>query len=162
MNVLRIACVLIGALWTSLGAAYQCAVSANGLAFGAYDVFSPAPLVASGTLTVTCAARNFFELFFGFTATFSVALSGGSSGNPANRAIAGSGDTLVYNIYADPTHSVIWGDGAGGTSTQPGRIAVPPFAFRGTQSFTAYGRVPAAQNVSATAYQDTLVVTVNY
>lgn len=163
MSARKLVFVVVAALWSAPSLAYQCAVTANNVAFGSYDVFASAPLTTAGTLTVSCAAQNLFEFFFGFSASFQIALSGGTSGNPANRFMPGaSGDALTYNIYTDPTYSVVWGDGTAGTVKQAGQITVPPFAFLGLQQFSTYGRIPAGQNVSAGAYQDTIVVSVNY
>ena len=53
----------------------------------------------------------------GILPSFQVALSTGGSGSYATRKMSNGTDTLSYNLYTDAGHTIIWGDGSGGTST---------------------------------------------
>ncbi|MDE2149379.1 MAG: spore coat protein U domain-containing protein [Gammaproteobacteria bacterium] len=156
--------VLAGTAVLRAGAAQaaSCTVTPSAMAFGAYDALSAAPTLGAAPLLVQCQYTNFFELIFGFSVSFQVALSAGASGNVANRLMQGGPDRLFYNLFTDATRTVVWGDGSAGSATQAGQITVPGFQGSGQQSFTVFGRIPALQNVAAGSYQDTITVTVNY
>jgi spore coat protein U-like protein len=65
-----------------------------------------------------------------------------------------STSSLFYNLFTDPSHLSIWGDGSPGTSL---------VSFSGTSgSRTIYGRIPAGQNVSVGTYGDTITVTLTF
>ena len=132
----------------------SCAVSAPNMNFGTYNIFSPAPLAASTTVSITCG-----YLLGGGAIT--VSLSPGASGSYTTRTLSDGTDTLDYNLYADPAHTQIFGDGSGGTYTYRTTLRG---GFFGTvqSSFTIYGLIPAQQNVSAGAYTDTVVLSLNY
>jgi spore coat protein U-like protein len=63
---------------------------------------------------------------------------------------------LTYNLYLDPTHLTIWGDGSSGTGTVSG---TGTGANVGTP---VYGRIPPGQNASVGSYSDVITVTVTY
>lgn len=67
------------------------------------------------------------------------------------------GSTLDYNLYIDAARSSIWGDGSSGTSHYSATLALPIL-----NTLTVYGRVPAAQDISAGSSSDTVVVTINF
>lgn len=130
-----------------------CNVTATGIAFGNYDVFSPAPLDSTGTVTVSCDDIP--------PANVVVAIGPGGGGTflPRRMRHASLPDTLAYNVFTSPSMAVVWGDGTGGTATvTAGRV--PP--NRPPKPVTIYGRIPPAQNVSAGIYSDTLVVTITW
>jgi spore coat protein U-like protein len=65
-------------------------------------------------------------------------------------------NVLNYNLFTDPTHLSMWGDGSGGTAIVAGS---------GTGSVTnvpVYGRVPGSQSVPSGSYADDIVITVNF
>src|SRR5205814_2154905 len=104
-------------------------VSTSGLNFGTYDVFSSLNDDITATINVDCPTNT----------AYSIWLSSGS-GTFSSRALRNGGQILAYNLYLDPTHLTIWGDGSAGTGT---------FSGMGTGSNIAtpvYGRIPAAQN----------------
>jgi spore coat protein U-like protein len=72
--------------------------------------------------------------------------------------MANGTDMLSYNLYTDAGHTMIWGDGSGGTSTNSfgGLISL------GSTSFTVYGRVPKGQYPMPGSFTDTITVTVTY
>jgi spore coat protein U domain-containing protein, fimbrial subunit CupE1/2/3/6 len=72
-----------------------------------------------------------------------------------------AGAKLSYQLYADPAHTVIWGNGTAG-----GRVmtyAAPlPHGRTSTQRFTVFGRIPPGQNVPVGTYRDSVVVVLTY
>jgi spore coat protein U-like protein len=141
--------VIAGTLALPAPAAAQCSITATGMAFGTYDVFSASPLDATATVRVQCNAvfRN-----------IEVRLSTGSSSTFSPRTmLQGATNVLNYNIYRAADHSSIWGDGTGGTSYYTGTIW-----FWGSVTLTGYGRIPAGQDVRSGAYSDTVQAIVNF
>lgn len=144
--------VLLGAVAAG-GADAACNVAATGISFGRYDVFSPAPLDATGSVTVSCDDIP--------PPNVDIAISPGGAGTFLQRRMrhASLPDTLGYNVFTSPSTSVVWGDGTGGSATvAAGRV--PP--RRPPKPVTIYGRIPAGQNVPAGSYSDTLVVTITW
>ena len=142
-NIVALACAL--AVATPVAWAAKCTVSTTGLNFGTYDVFSTLNDDITATITVNCTNK----------APYSIWLSSGS-GTFASRTLTKIGSVLAYNLYLDPTHLTIWGDGTGGTGT---------FSGTGTGTnvgTTVYGRIPARQNVAVGSYSDLITVTVTF
>lgn len=127
-----------------------CNVSTVALQFGDYDLLSPSPDDAHGSVTVTCAAGT----------AYVVKLDAGIGGalDFSSRRMLGDtlGQALDYNIFTDAARTRIWGDGTGISSTQEGLGA-------GTaQAHHAFGRLPPRQNVGAGRYSDSIAVTVEW
>jgi spore coat protein U-like protein len=121
----------------------SCSVSTVGLNFGNYDVFSTLDDDITGTINVSCQAST----------SYSISLSSGS-GTYSARTLQSAGNLLSYNLYLDPTHLTIWGDGSAATGTVSGRGR--------TGSYTVYGRIPARQNAVVGIYADIVTVTVAF
>jgi spore coat protein U-like protein len=121
----------------------DCTVSAQSVVFGSYDVFSAQPLDGAGNVSVNCSP----------SASYTVSLSTGG-GSYSQRQMSGSNDVLNYNLYTNASHSIVWGDGSGGTGTVGGSGE--------SANHTVYGRVPAGQNRKAGNYGDTIIVTVTF
>ncbi|PKO31254.1 MAG: spore coat protein U [Betaproteobacteria bacterium HGW-Betaproteobacteria-7] len=120
-----------------------CGVSATGVNFGSYDVFSNVNSDGAGSVSVSCDAA----------ASYSIAISSGN-GSYVSRWMASGAHQLAYNLYREASRSTIWGDGTGGSAVVSGS---------GTgATHTVYGRVPSRQNVYAGSYSDSIVVTVTY
>lgn len=121
----------------------QCNVTAQGVSFGSYDVFSNQHLDSTGNIGVSCDV----------SATYTIALSPGG-GSYASRTMASGARTLNYNLYTDGTRTSVWGDGTGGTATVNGS---------GTSgNHTVYGRIPAGQNAYVGSYSDVITVTLTF
>jgi len=155
-NLFRVAVLLFAALCTMSNAQAQaCIASATPVAFGLYDPKASSPNDITGSVSVTCQAT------VALLVAYTVKLNGGAGGNIAARKMIISGSQLTYQIYTDATRTTIWGDGSGGTAYHVGgyllSVLVPV-----TQTYTAYGRIPALQNVYAGSYQDTLTILVTY
>ncbi|HWS16344.1 MAG TPA: spore coat U domain-containing protein [Candidatus Methylomirabilis sp.] len=135
--------------WSPAHAA--CRVAATGLNFGAYDVFAPAPLDTTGSVTVTCDQRR------GIDVTVSIGPSPTSGGfNPRQMRRTSGTNRLNYNLYTSPSMSTVWGNGSAGTST----VLLRRVRRRRPAVTTIYGRIPPRQNVSVGSYTETLTVTI--
>jgi spore coat protein U-like protein len=133
--------------------AFNCKVTATGLAFSGYDVFSTIPVDTMASLLVSCNVPPPLG-----AVPVTISLSPGGSGSFAQRQMrSASGTALNYNLYTSASFSSIWGDGGGGSEV------LTNFLTRDTPwTATIYGRIPARQNVSADAYSDTIVVTIEW
>lgn len=130
-------------------AALSCTISAVGVSFGTYNVFSASPLDSTGSVTYNCsgivgASRINITLSRGGAPTF----------NP--RQMFKSAVTLNYNLYMDAARTTIWGDATSGTSRYG------PIKPISTDTITIYGRIPAGQDASAGSYTDTVIATINF
>ena len=135
--------------------ALQCSVSATPLAFGTYDPVSGPAAQSSGTLTVSCSN--------GPNASYTIALNTGLSGSYFPRQMASGADRLPYQLFTDPAHTLVWGDGSAGTSTLSDRMVIPPPRSRPvTRNYTIYGQIPGRLPVSPGSYTDVVTVTVTY
>ena len=137
--------------------ANNCAISTTTqLVFGAYD-----PIVTNLTNPLN-ATVNPAVLALACTAgdNVSLALSVGANGTGAGtasitRTMMSGGNALTYALYQDVGLTTAWGDDSG-TNT----LAIS--ADGTSHSYSVYGQVPAAQNVPAGTYQDTVVATVTF
>lgn len=140
-------------LWTALSvltaqAAWavspSCTATASGISFGSYKAQNPA-VAFTGSIRVLC---------IGGAATFTIALTGGSSGNIAARTMRTATATLNYQLYSDPSHTTLWGDGSVGSIVGPitGSVAV----------VTVYGLLFAGQHVPPGLYADVIQAIVSY
>jgi spore coat protein U-like protein len=126
-----------------LAALAGCNLNVIGLNFGEYDIFSVQDTNITTTLGVSCDVDTPFE----------ISLSAGS-GTFATRTLTSGANLLNYNLFLDPTHLTIWGDGSPGTST---------LSTTGTGgNYTVYGRIPAHQNAAVGSYADTITVTITF
>jgi spore coat protein U-like protein len=125
-----------------------CTVSASGVNFGVYNVFSPSPTDSTGTITVDCGPRD---------VNVSVSLSTGQSGIYSPRTMRKGTESLSYNLFRDPARTSIWGNGTSGTQqytdTRPGPQTIV---------LTIYGRVFPGADVTAGSYTDTVSAVINF
>jgi spore coat protein U-like protein len=133
-------------------------VTGAGVAFGSYDMLSPAPTDSQGTVTVQC-ERN------GGPAGVSmiVRIDQGAHGSVQARRMlhtGGSGSLLTYGLYRDAARSGVWGS-SDGIDTVGAAMNVPD---RGSASLqlTIYGRMPPRQNGHIGTYSDAVQLTVLY
>ncbi|HXB20076.1 MAG TPA: spore coat U domain-containing protein [Candidatus Solibacter sp.] len=131
-----------------------CSVSSTGTAFGAFDTLSGGNKDVVGTISVTCSGN------VGDAANYVIALSLGG-GSFASRSMQAGGSQLSYNLYSDGAHTLIWGDGTGGTSTVSDSYSLP--ASSSTRQYTVYGRIPGGQSGAVAGdYADTMLITLTY
>jgi spore coat protein U-like protein len=129
-----------------------CVLSAGTLAFGNYDPVganATTPLTGSSAFSVACTKNTAYTVTLGTGANAASAMG-------TSRAMkdAGTGAFLSYELYTNNTYGTVWNttNTVGGTAATTSAIPL-----------TAYGRIPAGQNVpAATGYTDTVVSTVNF
>lgn len=161
-GALRLVLVLSVAGSALDAAAVTCTISAPGIAFGAYDVFAGAPTYGNGTIKVTC-SQDLVDRGADKIVPYQLTLSTGSSLTFTQRTMISGSDALAYNIYTSNTYGSVWGDGTGSTSIQTGSMLINNGHPSITDTFTAYGRVPALQDAAvATDYRDNVTVTMSF
>jgi spore coat protein U-like protein len=128
----------------SANVAAVCTITANDLAYGAYDP-SVGNVDASTTVDIVCTPGT----------TYDVGLDGGGSGSVIARQMASGAAVLNYGLYQDAARTTNWGDTVG-TDTVAG------VGGGGIQNITVYGRIPTSQFVAPGAYSDTVTATVTY
>jgi spore coat protein U-like protein len=124
-------------------ASATCSLSVVGVNFGGYDFMSSQNLDSVGHVIVTCDTSS----------SFSISLSTGA-GTYASRTMQNGAHLLHYNLYTDPAHTMVWGDGTGGSVVVSGS---------GTQvDEVVYGSAPAGQNPYLGTYGDAVTVTLTF
>jgi spore coat protein U-like protein len=128
----------------------KCVVTTMPMDFGRYDPASAnatAPLDAQATITVACTKG----------ALINISIDNGTSGTAgARRMIGGASSYLTYELFQDIAHAMRWGSTA--DDGYPGGVG----PSRDPRPFIVYGRVTGGQDVAEGAYQDTVIVTVNF
>lgn len=128
----------------------SCAIRTTGLNFGVYSALEQAPVTAVGRIDVACIPPA-------VTATMKISLSTGRSGQLQDRMMTYRDAPLRYNLYADPAHQRILGDGSSGT--------IAPFQqtrLIGRSSFRVYGIIWPRQAVPAGEYSDSVRIEVEF
>ena len=131
----------------------NCTIAAGALGFGAYDPIvanAAAPLSGTATINVTCtnAASTTITLDQGLNP------AGGSTNAAPLRQMAAGGSFLTYGLFQDNAHTITWGNTAGTGVVYTGTGVAG--------SVTVFGQVPAAQNLPAGTYNDTVVATITF
>jgi spore coat protein U-like protein len=139
-------------------AAVTCNVSAPNVSFGSYDVFAGSQVTSTTTISVTCTLTGPKTT----TVSYDIALSPGLSNSFSPRTMKSGAWALNYNLYSNSTRTTVWGDGSGSNPTVLGSMTLTKAAPTNTDSPTAYGSVPALQDVGVGAYSDNITITVTY
>ena len=131
---------------------FSCDVSATDMAFGRY---SGGEVTSTGGITVACNGTG-----SGDGNRYIVTLSRGSSLTYLDRKLRSGLRSLSYNLYTDPAHTRVWGDGGGGTD-----VVARTMNFRGafgevSQTSTVYGKIPAQPLPRGGIYLDVIVAVV--
>lgn len=136
--------------WWTCAVSAACSISTVAVTFGAYQPRVTAPTDADGVVAVTCDSNVVYSI--------RLDAGGNSKGLYTQRAMVepAKGGLLYYNLYLDPAHTQIWGDGAAGTMAASGSGVGTP------QLLYVYGRIPPRQNVSIGTYSDTVTVSVDW
>lgn len=137
--------------------AASCAIGATDLAFGPYRYHASPAVDATATVSIHSCVDDGDP-----GVSYEISISAGSSNDFADRVMAGPGGAqLHYNVFVDPGHAAVWGDGSGGTTTVSGSFTVGPGST--SASHTVHGRIPGAQNgLEPGTYADSLVITIDY
>lgn len=128
-----------------ISCADECEISVTSLHFATYYASSPAPLESIGNITVSCATVS------DFIVKIDQGIHSNGSFHPRTMISSSGSDRLNYNLYIDPNHSLVWGDGTDNTYTQAG-----------ISNLTVYGIIMPFQNVELGLYTDTVIVSVEW
>ena len=146
LSVSLAAATIIALLSGSTDAA-ACTITAQGVSFGNYDVFTASPTDITGSVTYNCDKR-----------VLQVKLDKGGASTFAGRRMLKSAEPLSYNLYTNATRTTIWGDGTEGTSFFSTTVSEKNVDI----VLTIYGRIPAGQDVTAGAYANTVIATLDW
>ena len=132
-----------------------CTVAATG-ANAIYDPLGAINTFGVGNILVDC-------LYVGLgsaSPAYQIQLSAGASNTYNNRTMRYLANSLVYNLYTNASHSLVWGNGTGGTSV----VADSYTMSAGTvaRNYPVYMRIPGAQAINAGTYSDSITITVIY
>jgi spore coat protein U-like protein len=157
MLLLGLVCILapMPNAWAAL--VFNCTVSTTGISFGTYNPLNTVGNASTGSWAVTCTATGSGS----GTVSGSLSVSTGASNSYATRYMLAGANKLAYNVYLDPGHNQILGNGSGGSyaPTESGTVTAGQIY---QVSGALYGFMPASQNAVPGSYADTLVVTVSY
>ena len=130
----------------------SCSITVSSSNFGAYDPLSPAHVDSTGQVQVACTIGTTFQVYL------NAGLYSGGSFFPRKMKHGSLSWYFNYNLYTNAIHTLIWGDGTGGTSYVNGTGQ----GLGNPLNYTVYGRVPALQNVHVGGYVDMITATVRY
>lgn len=155
------ACCFAPRAWAAAGD--DCIVTVTDVDFGTYDATSGSPATGQGQFQVDC-NRNDTEV------TISIGIGSGTT--YATRRMSNGTDLLYYNLYLDPSHTTIFGNGTGGSSlvkcmtgtgnNQNGCTGTNPAGSTRRTVRPFYGLMPASQNVSGGLYTDNVTYTITF
>jgi len=139
-------------------------VSATGVAFGSYDVFTTTSTAGIGTVTVSANCQhNGGQTYI---LTYSVALSSGSAGSfytaSHERRQRASAIQPVHRYHADHHLGRRQFRHRYGSGSITGTCNGGGNQCNGQQTSTVYANIPAMQNVPSGSYSDTISVTVSF
>ena len=127
-----------------------CGVSSAGINFGSYSPFVGVNTDSTGSVSVTCTGT------VGETVSYSISLNTGASGNFSNRMLTSGANQLNYNLYTNPSRTLIWGDGTSGTNSISDSYVLN--SLSSTKNYSVYGRVVALQNAFVGSYSESLTI----
>ncbi len=136
------------------GLGCSCSVGTTSVAFGNYNPTSATAVTTTGNVAVTCSALVLFSV------AYVISMNAGNSGSFSTRFMNLTGQHLNYNLYQDVAHTLIWGDGTGGSNTVSDSYTA--IGLSETNNYTVYGLLPTLQPIAAGTYTDTITVTVTY
>jgi spore coat protein U-like protein len=132
-----------------------CTVATTSLNFGSYVFTEAAPTIAAAPISFLCTSAS--------SAAGSVTISLSSGGGTFTaRTMRFGANTLRYNVFLDPTHALIFGDGSDGTSFyNSGTFTIGSTAYAGTA--TVYAAIPAGQGaIPPGTYSDAITETISF
>jgi len=126
----------------------SCRLNTRPLDFGAFEDGSPSAVLTTATIDLTC--RGIGESTVAIVTAGPSAVSGGYQSRQLSR-----GDSrLQYQVYINPSRTIVWGDGT--QDTQPMVVPGPSV----NRSFTVYGGLFQNQSGEVGRYSDVLRITV--
>ncbi len=138
--------------------AASCNVLLSLMAFGLYDTILPASNDTSAGITVSCTPG------FGnpLTTPYTITIAGTGSGNDSVRSVASGAYKLYYQVYKDPAHTTVWGNGGSSGSGVASSVTSITSLILAIQVHTVYARMPALQTIPPGIYTGSLLVTIDY
>jgi spore coat protein U-like protein len=127
--------------------AQACTVASTAAVFGSYNPGNTLPTDTTATVQVTCQL-----LAIGLLVPYTLTASAGAGGSFANRQL----------VNGSSAHTIVWGDGTGGSSAIQGSLTAVTGLIVIGSPIPIYGRVPAGQNPMPGSYSDTMMVTITY
>ena len=150
-----IALMILMAMPLGAQAGTGCELVVPQFAFGAYQLLDIAPTDASALLEVRCMVDGQTAA----TVSYTIAIGPSPGGSLAPRSMIGPGDTLRYNLYANGSRTLVWGDGSQGSVTVSGSLNLPG---QSSVSHPIFGRIPPGQLVTAGQYGDQLMIQLSF
>lgn len=130
----------------------NCTITTTPVAFGNYDPLSATPTDNSGAVKITCTKGG----------GTSITLGNGLHFNSPDRQLSDGTQVMTYELY-QPQGGVCNYSGATRWGTTGGEIfAVTAAPSKAERTYNVCGRIAAGQDVSAAAFADTVVATVNF
>lgn len=128
-----------------------CTVSATGISFGTYNPLSGSNRDDTGNVRINCNGGV-------GTVTYTIRINRTSTG--FSRMASGN-HRISYELYTDPAHTIVWGDGNSGTGVFSGTLDVSRTGS--SRDHVVYGRLPGRQASAAVGgYSDTITFTLIY
>ena len=127
----------------------SCIIHVSPIDFGSYDPLEAGETTSVGRVLVQCPGS--------VVSGVKVTLTAGDSGSFLDRTMLSGTGVLHYNLFIDPAHQFVAGDGTQGTS--PLQQAV---ASVGVEAFRFFGAVQPRQSVAAGEYMDDVQVEVTF
>lgn len=133
-----------------------CSVTATDVAFGAYDGLAQLQVDSTGDVEVSCGTDTIGDVM-----SYEIELSGSNKGTKPREMKESGNNILEYNLYTDPSRTLIWGDGKGSTV-----MVTDSYTFTVlccvTRNYTIYGRLFSGQNVEPGSFSDSITVKVDF
>lgn len=133
--------------WDRADAISSCTISTTAVAFGTYNVYASTANSSTGSVTVRCNGGG----------TVTITLSSGSAPTFAPRTAKNGTNALNYNLYLDAAHTLVWGDGTGGSVVFSGVVVKNV-----SQTVTVFAQAPASQDVAVGSYSDSITATIRF
>lgn len=157
LSIFLLFCIISNCFSVCIGIGCNCTVSVNPLNFGNYNPFVGNLIDANGNITVTCGAT-----LIGAIIAYQVTINAGNAGNFNPRYMTNGIYHINYNIYTNPMHTLIWGDGTASTDIVQNNFTLSLITQQVT-NHPFYARLFGGQtNIAAGNYTDNLTITVIY
>jgi len=146
----------------SASVSQKCSITANPIAFGAYDpvgVNATTALDASATVVVACSKGS---------SALTIGMGDGTNGVSGQRSMKGAlaSELLQYGLFlpssAEPAAPCTYTGATAWTTTGGGLLALTTPTSKTARTYNVCGRIPAAQDAAVDAYTDTVVATINF
>ena len=130
-------------------------LSVSGANFGTYSPMSAIANDTVGAIALPCPSTKLLKKkIIPLNNSVTITVSAGNSGDYQHRYLRSGQYKLFYNLYVDPSRTLVWGDGTEDTQ----KIVMADC----DGEVNIYGRMPPRQNIGAGQYSDNLIVTFTY